>query len=223
MVDTSKFTLDTPVYIKIPMPGYYIHELSAHTPLMSYASIEEVIAIMNRGIKVEFPKQEKNEISLKIEDILLDYEERKQKLSRKYGEIGTNIDKAIDVITAINDSKITEEEQKEEEESHIFEYTDVKKRVASNLSDTSYKHIFESDDYTSSEDRIDAAEKMRKSRERINKAKREALEISKLEAETLRKLSQDAKFEDKLNEKFMELDYLDTSTDVKSVKNNPFK
>ena len=96
MVDTSNFTLDTPVKISIMQSGIYIPELQTYTPLVSYASLDEAISIMNRGIKVDFPQQEKREISEKIEDILLSYQEKKEELRDKYGEVGTNIDKAID-------------------------------------------------------------------------------------------------------------------------------
>ena len=70
MVDTSKFTYDTPVKIKILQPGLYLPEFSTYTPFESYASIEEVINIMNRGIPVDFPQQSKErEISRKVEEI----------------------------------------------------------------------------------------------------------------------------------------------------------
>ena len=69
-VDTSKFTIDTPVCIKVKTPGYWFPEFSTYSPLELYAPIEKVIAILNRGISVEFPQQSsKNEISNKIEEL----------------------------------------------------------------------------------------------------------------------------------------------------------
>ena len=56
-VDTSKFTIDTPVCIKVKTPGYWFPEFSTYSPLELYAPIEKVIAILNRGISVEFPQQ----------------------------------------------------------------------------------------------------------------------------------------------------------------------
>ena len=61
MIDTSKFTLDTSVKIKIMTPGYYIQELSSYTPLECYCSIEKIIAILNRGIVIDFPQQHPKE------------------------------------------------------------------------------------------------------------------------------------------------------------------
>ncbi len=40
MVDTSKFTLDTPVKISVMTPGIYVPELQTYTPLESYDSID---------------------------------------------------------------------------------------------------------------------------------------------------------------------------------------
>ena len=49
-VDTSKFTIDTPICIKVKTPGYWFPEFSTYSPLELYAPIEKVIAILNRGI-----------------------------------------------------------------------------------------------------------------------------------------------------------------------------
>ena len=74
MVDVSKYNFDTPVLIRITDDvGTFVPELSTYTPLETYASISQVISIMNRtGIAIEFPKQSsEREISKKIEDLLV--------------------------------------------------------------------------------------------------------------------------------------------------------
>ena len=45
--------------------GIYVPELKTYTPLESYASIDDCISIMNRGIEITFPQQTKNEITEK--------------------------------------------------------------------------------------------------------------------------------------------------------------
>ena len=206
MIDTSNFTLDTPVYISIMTPGYYIPELSTYTPLKVYTKIENVITIMNRGIKVEFPRQEKREISEKIEDILLEYEEKKQKLKKKYGDVGSNVDKALETIQEINDSKITKEEQRIEDENHIFEYDDVINRVVSNLRDGVDSRLVEMLS-NSSGDRLEKEQQERKAKERIALKRKEALELVTLETESLRKIAQAGQFTDAFDERFDDIQF----------------
>lgn len=216
MVDTSKFDLDTPIKISIMTPGYYIPELQTYTPLKSYASIEEVINIMNRGIAVEFPQQEKKEISEKIEDILLEYEEKKQSLKKKYGEVGSNIDKALETIQEINDSKVTLDEEIKEREDHIFDYSDVTNRVIRNLRDGFDSKIL--DALSSPEDRIKTEEEKRKSRERIAARRKEALEMLSLETETLQKLSQG---QYSFDDRYDNIEYEEQTTQIDKNLHNP--
>ena len=219
MVDTSNFTLDTPVKISIMTPGFYIPELKTYTPLVSYASIEQVITIMNRGIKVDFPKQEKREISEKIEDILLEYEEKKRSLKEKFGgDVGSNVDKALDTIQEINDSKITKEEKLEEEENHIFEYDDVINRVVSNLRDGVDSRLVEMLNNSSSEDRLEREQRERKAKERISLKRKEALSLATIEAETIQKIAQAGQFNDSFDERYDDLQYDPQTTTVKSFK-----
>ncbi len=196
MIDTSNFTYDTTVKIKILQPGFYLPEFSTYTPFESYASIEEVINIMNRGIPVEFPKQSKErEISKKIEDLLLDYAERQEQLKKKYGNVGTNIETALDTIQEINDSKITKEEEIIEKNNHIFNMDDVNQRIIRNLNNDNIERLFDSDEFIDPEERLKRQTEERKSRERNLKRKKEALEQVSMETEALRKLIQDAKYD----------------------------
>jgi len=196
MVDTSKFTYDTPIKIKILQPGFYLPEFSTYTPFESYASIEEAINIMNRGIPVEFPQQSKErEISKKVEDLLLDYAEKQEQLKKKFGNVGTNIETALDTIQEINDSKITKEEEIIEKNNHIFDMDDVYQRISRNLTVDSIDKIFDSDEFMDSDERLKKQTEERKSRERINKLRKEALEQTSMETDAIRRLIQDAKFD----------------------------
>ncbi len=196
MVDTSKFTYDTPIKIKILQPGFYLPEFSTYTPFESYASIEEAINIMNRGIPVEFPQQSKErEISKKVEDLLLDYAEKQEQLKKKFGNVGTNIETALDTIQEINDSKITKEEEIIEKNNHIFDMDDVYQRISRNLTVDSIDKIFDSDEFIDSDERLKKQTEERKSRERINKLRKEALEQTSMETDAIRRLIQDAKFD----------------------------
>jgi hypothetical protein len=215
MVDTSKFNLDTPIKISIMTPGFYIPELETYTPLKSYASIEKVITIMNRGIKIDFPQQEKNEISEKIEDFLLEYEEKKRALKKKYGEVGSNVDKALEVVQEINNSKITVDEEREEKENHIFDYSDIAQRISRNLREGVDNRMMEM--ISSSDDRIAEAEKIRKSKERVAAIKKEALAMASLETDALCNLAQNGKFD--LKDSELDMDYDDPSTKMVSRKN----
>lgn len=195
MVDTSKFSLDTPVRIKIMQPGIYVPELSTYTPLESFASIDEAIAILNRGVEVNFPDQENREITLFIEDLLLDYQEKKNALKRTYGDVGTNVDSALSTIQDINDSSVPVEEKLVEEDSKIFFYDDVIDRIVRELRDgddlADVRRL--SAENNIGVDHIERERNLRKSRERNAARKKEALEIARLEAETFMKLSNDGK------------------------------
>ena len=211
MVDTSKFTYDTPVKIKIVQSGIYLPEFSTYTPFESYASIEEVINIINRGITVEFPQQSKEqEISKKIEDLLFEYAERQEQLKKKFGNVGTDIETALDTIQEINDSKITPEEERNERDNHIFKMDDVNERIARNLRNDTIEQIFESDEFIDPDERLKKQTEERKARERNLKRKKEALEQMSMETDALRRLIQDGKFDFQQNSnKFDEVEYAD--------------
>lgn len=211
MIDTSKFTYDTPVKIKILQSGIYLPEFSTYTPFESYASIEEVINIINRGITVEFPQQSKEqEISKKIEDLLFEYAEKQDQLKKKFGNVGTDIETALDTIQEINDSKITPEEERIERDNHIFKMDDVNERIARNLRNDTIEQIFESDEFIDPDDRLKKQTEERKSRERNLKRKKEALEQMSMETDALRRLIQDGKFDFQQNaNKFDDVEYAD--------------
>ena len=211
MIDTSNYTYDTPVKIKILQPGLYLPEFSTYTPFESYASIEEVINIINRGIPVEFPKQSKErEISKKVEDLLFEYAEKQEQLKKKFGSVGTNIETAIDTIQEINESKITVEEETIEKNNHIFNMDDVYQRISRNLSNDNIEKMFDSDEFIDPEERIKKQTEERKSRERNLKRKKEALEQATMETDALRRLIQDAKFDFKqTSERFDDIELAD--------------
>jgi hypothetical protein len=221
MIDPSTFTLDTTIKIKIMVPGIYIPELKTYTPLECFASIEKIISMLNRGIVVDFPQQKHREISEKIEEILLDYNERQEKLRKQHGYIGTNVEKAIDTIQEINDSKITREEEVSDQERRIFDYSDVTNRVIRNLRDTDNAKLINDAFGDPNEDKLMAAEAERKARERIAARRKEALEMATLKAETWQKLANNGKF-DIDDDMIDENDYFDTSNDTKAITNNPF-
>ena len=214
MYDTSKLTLDTPVKVKIMESGIYVPELSTYTPLECYTSIDNCIAIMNRGVEIEFPQQEKNEITQKIEDILLDYEEAKNKLKKSHCDVGTNIEKALDVVQEINNSKLTEEDIQKEKDAHIFDFDDIANRIANNLQNDDDMFRFNSI-FNDGKDVIDEAAKIRHARDRNKIRKKEALEIAALEAQTLNRLSQMGQFENSFNDQYDLLDYYDVTPDIK--------
>ena len=198
-VDTSKFTIDTPVYIKIKTPGYWFPEFSTYSPLELYASIYKVIAILNRGITVEFPQQSsKHEISNKIEEFIIEYEMKRQKAEKKGYVDANRVDTAIEVIQEINDSKITPQEVLEERERHLFDFSDITDRIVTNLSNQTFDRVFESDDFMTAEERIKKADKTRRHREIIEKRKAESRQLLKYEADAINKLVHDAKWEDEV-------------------------
>lgn len=211
MVDTSKFTYDTPIKIKILQPGLYLPEFSTYTPFESYASIEECINIMNRGIPVDFPQQsEAREISKKVEDLLFEYAEKQNELKKKFGNVGTNIETALDTIQEINESKVTKEEEIAEQESHIFKMDDVAQRIARNLRNDTIEQLFDSDEFIDPDERLKKQTEERKSRERNLKRKKEALEQTAMETDAIRRLIQDAKFDFKqTSDRFDDVELLD--------------
>ena len=212
MYDTSKLTLDTPVKIKIMSSGIYVPELKTYTPLESYASIDDCISIMNRGIEITFPQQTKNEITEKIEDILLEYEELRNKVKKTHGDVGTNVSVALDVVQEINDSKLTEEDIQHEKDQHIFDFEDISTRIARNLKNGDelfrIKNVF-----NENVDRLNEEEKLRKSRERNSVRKKEAMELAALEAETFNKLAQNGQFENAFDDSFDQIDFYDVTPD----------
>lgn len=212
MYDTSKLTLDTPVKIKIMNSGIYVPELKTYTPLESYASIDDCISIMNRGIEITFPQQSKNEITEKIEDILLEYEELRNKVKKTHGDVGTSVSVALDVVQEINDSKLTEEDIQHEKDQHIFDFEDISTRIARNLKNGDemfrIKNVF-----NENVDRLNEEEKLRKSRERNSVRKKEAMELAALEAETFNKLAQNGQFENAFDDSFDQIDFYDVTPD----------
>ena len=178
MVDVSKYNFDTPVLIKITDDvGTFVPELSTYTPLETYASISQVISIMNRtGIAIEFPKQSsEREISKKIEDLLLDYNNKVKVAEDKGYFVEGDISNALNTIQYINDSKITEDEIKEEIEKHIFEYDDIILRIYEDLCGSELDRIFESEAYTQDKDILKEAENRRKAEDRVHNFKKESL------------------------------------------------
>lgn len=220
-VDTSKFTIDTPVYIQVKTPGYWFPEFSTYSPLELYAPITKVIGILNRGITVEFPQQSsKNEISNKIEEFIIEYEMKRQNAEKKGYVDANKVDTAIETIQEINDSKITPQEELAERERHLFDYSDITDRIVKNLSNQTFDRVFDSDDFISAEERIKKADVSRKHQEIINKKKLEARELLKYEAEAINKLVQDAKWEDELVMEVNDLPIVDpiTPSDMKQFK-----
>ena len=210
MVDTSKFTLDTPVKISVMTPGIYVPELQTYTPLESYASIDECISILNRGIEIEFPQQEKNEITEKIEDILLDYEEKKRMVRKTHGDVGTNVSRALETVEEINNSRLTPEEIKAEEESHIFDFTETANRIVNNLKNEDDMFRFNTL-FNSGVDRIEEETKLRKARERNKLRKKEALELLTMETETYNKLANAGYTDNSFDEKYDSMDFYDVT------------
>ena len=178
MVDVSKYNFDTPVLIRITDDvGTFVPELSTYTPLETYASISQVISIMNRtGIAIEFPKQSsEREISKKIEDLLLDYNNKVKAAEDKGYFVEGDISNALNTIQYINDSKITEDEIKEEIEKHIFEYDDIILRIYEDLRGSELDRIFESEAYTQDKDILKESENRRKAEDRVHNFKKESL------------------------------------------------
>ena len=200
-LDTSNFTIDTPVLVSINKRGIYIPEVKGYTPIRCYIPIEKVITIMNRGIYVEFPNQsDQREISLKIEDIIHDYNLVKEEASKKKGvEVGTNIDNALDVIQDINETTKTKEVRDAEKESEsIFDYSEQTERIVKNLSNTDFMARVLSDDakYMAADERLEKAESDRKARESLNRKKKMAYQDLSDQAAALNLLMQDAKYEE---------------------------
>ena len=132
---------------------------------------------MNRtGIAIEFPKQSsEREISKKIEDLLLDYNNKVKAAEDKGYFVEGDISNALNTIQYINDSKITEDEIKEEIEKHIFEYDDIILRIYEDLRGSELDRIFESEEYTQDKDILKEAEKQRKAEDRVHNFKKESL------------------------------------------------
>ena len=200
-LDTANFTIDTPVLVSINKRGIYIPEVKGYTPIRCYIPIEKVITIMNRGIYVEFPNQsDQREISLKIEDIIYDYNLAKEEASKKKGvEVGTNIDNALDIIQDINETTKTKEVRDAEKESEsIFDYSEQTERIVKNLSNTDFMARVLSDDakYMTADERLEKAERDRKSRESLNRKKKMAYQDLSDQAAALNLLMQDAKYEE---------------------------
>jgi hypothetical protein len=72
---------------------------------------------------------------------------------------------------------------------------DVTQRIARNLSADNIERLFDSDEFIDPEERLKKQTEERKSRERNLKRKKEALEQTTMETDSLRRLIQDAKFD----------------------------
>lgn len=200
VIDTSKFTIDTPVCIKVKTPGFWFPEFSTYSPLELYAPISKVIAILNRGITIEFPQQSaNNEISNKIEEIIIEYELKRQNAEKKGYVDANKVDTAIEVIQEINDSNITLQDELREREKHLFDYSDITDRLVQNLNLQSMDRIFDSDDFISAEDRLRKMELARKHKEIIDKKRLQSRKMLVYEAEAINKLIIDAKWEEEDN------------------------
>lgn len=219
-VDVSKFTFDTPVLIKIMSPiGVYVPELKTYIPLETYASVEQVICILNRGIQVIFPKESsKNEISKKIEDMILLYKEKDNESKSKFGYVGTDINKALDTIQDINDSHIPDEVIMKEIDDKIFEYSDVTNRIVKHLSDNIFMQVFNSDDFKDPKNRINEMEREKKSRERLEKQKKFVRKISEEDAKMYIKFLSNNDTEYQLDTIFNDINYTDFGEDDDKIK-----
>lgn len=211
-IDTSNFTVDTPVLVSINKRGIYIPELKGYTPIRCCVSIEKIITIMNRGIYVEFPNQsEQREISLKIEDIIHEYNSVKEEASKKKGvDVGTNIDQALEVIQDINETTKTKEVKTAEKEAEsIFDYSEQTERIVKNLSNTDFMARVLSDDakYMAADERLEKAENDRKARESLNRKKKMAYQDLTDQATALNLLMSDAKYNERDFEAFSEEDF----------------
>lgn len=229
MIDVSNINLDTPVKIKIMNgAGTWIPELNTYAPVETYASVDQVCSILNRGISIDFPKQSsEKELTRKIEDILLDYREALNKVKKKNGFIEANdMDTALDILQEINDS-VSPIELKEELNKTIFYYSDITNRILMDLNDAQMLKIFDSDDFVTSEERLDKQERMNAARKRVALYRKEACEYNQLEAETYERYSNGSEISQKMMDETCELnlkftDFIDmkpkTKTNIKKKK-----
>lgn len=188
-----KLTYDTPVLIKIiDGVGTYIPELKTYVPLESYASVAEIIQIMNRGIYVEFPKQSKElEISKAIESLMIEYMETlKIARSKKGDNVGTDINNAIDVVQDMNNTKKSVDQLNvEENETSIFKSDSESRHVMEVLLNNDPVNIFESDDYIDPDKRIERYERERKVRKLIEEDKSYMSTVMKSEAQAYKNIT----------------------------------
>lgn len=198
-VDTSKFTLNTPVLVYIRERGIYIPEVKGYPPIRCFISIEDIITILNRGISVEFPNQSpKKEISLKIEEIMMDYNDEKEAASKERGmEVGTNITQAIKMIQDINDTKTSIDKENEtlEDQKSIFDFTDRANKIMKNLSNSNFISKMLKDDPAkmSAEERLSRVDRDRKVKEEAAKYRKELLNEIAFQSESLDTLMENAK------------------------------
>ena len=220
-VDTSNFTLNTPVLVYIRERGVWIPEVKGYPPIRCYISIEDVITILNRGISVEFPNQSpKKEISLKIEEIMLSYNEAKHKASKERGmDVGTDISQALKMIQDFNDTKTSVEKAVEtpNEQKSIFDFSDRAEGIMKRLNNSNFISKMLKDDpgRMNAEDRLKAVEKERKVKEETSKYKKELLEDFALESEALDRLLSNAKY----TTDDMLYDQLDFSESIRDFEN----
>lgn len=193
MSSDIKYTLNTPVYVSIHDRGVWFPEFEGYGPYQGYLCIEDVISIINRNVDVDFPKQSaEKEISNAIEEILLEYENKKLKLKEKRGiEVGTNIDTAMNYIQNYNDSIVHKTEEEKRDEDSLFDYSKTTKRIVENLSDTELMSKLYNDDNVASmnaEDRLKQADIRRKSEESVKKMRKQALDDLSSQTEVLNNL-----------------------------------
>lgn len=199
MIDTSNYTLDTPILVSIKERGVWIPEINGYPPYEGYLSIEKIIQLLNRNIDIEFKKQgPEKEISKKIEDIMLQYEERKAKILEKTGvEVGSNIDTALDNIQNLNDSGVkTKKEVDEETANKIFDYSVQTERFVKHLSNVEFTSnlLDESPANLDAEERLKRAETERKSQESVRIQRKENLNELQLQTEAIKRMLQDAQY-----------------------------
>ena len=198
-IDTSNYSLVTPVLVYIGERGIWIPECKGYPPIQCYLSIEKVISIMNRGITVEFPKQSpEKEVSRKIEELLHKYEDKQDEIYEKKGiEVGTNVSQAVEMIQIVNETAVkTKEEIEDEENNKIFDYSKESSDIVKHLTDTEFTAnlLAEDDKNMSAEERLEKAERKRKSKESIVRQRKAALAMLSEETNVLKRVLQDAKY-----------------------------
>jgi hypothetical protein len=154
---------------------------------------------MNRGITVEFPNQSpEKEVSRKIEELLHKYEDKQDEIYEKKGiEVGTNVSQAVEMIQIVNETAVkTKEEIEDEENDKIFDYSKESSEIVKHLTDTEFTAnlLAEDDKNMSAEERLEKAERKRKSKESIVRQRKAALAMLSEETNVLKRVLQDAKY-----------------------------
>lgn len=227
MIDTSNYTLDTPILVSIKERGVWIPEINGYPPYEGYLSIEKIIQLLNRNIEVEYKKQgPAKEISKKIEDIMLQYEEKKAIILDKTGvEVGSNIDTALENIQNFNDSGVkTQKEIDEETANKIFDYSVQTERFVKHLSNVEFMSnlLDESPANLDAEERLKRAENERKSQESVRLQRKENLSELQLQTEAIKRMLQDAQYNRDENIMHNDLDLSESIMGYHEPVSNPF-